>query len=328
MNLQVDTEEIKRAVKIHDYVEKLEKLTTLSLKSSPIFLGLPDKQILLQIPVILRDSYEYVEQLYEDVSDHDCLFKAMRTGWRYIYSNNKIIPKTKEEYFQQLQKSHALHVAKQLGYLVPTIFGQGKQFCYGQYEAFHAAYDIFHSQGAYLSKLNSYGLADNSKNWQKQVKLISSQFIVPGTKSYHHKTPYIIDQLWITSNGKNRARLLGLEIAGEHHFLNEGKSKTLGKEEYLKELGYEMYYVASWWCRVDPYRVICEFLKASGIFPDAVKYLIGSELKTINEYKCGICHGPMVRWGWDWIQRYQVNGSTVLAHKSCVIHHPKSLQKC
>lgn len=329
MNLQLEAEDIKRAIKIHEYIGKLEKLTTLSLKTSPIFLGLPSKNILLEMPVSIKDSYEYVEQLYEDISDNDLLFKAMKTGWRFMDASFKMIPATKEEYFQQLHKSHAFHVAKQRGFLVPSKLRQERQFCYGQYEAFHAVHEIFQRRvlESDLSKPQNSNSLSNSQYWQKKVKLITSQFIVPGAESNPNQLPYIFDQLWVISEEQNQFRLLGLEIAGEHHFLNEGKSKTLGKEKYLKELGYEMYYVASWWCRVDPYRVICEFLRASGIFPDATNYLVGSQLKNINEYKCGICHSPMVRWGWDWIQKCQIGNSTVLAHKSCVNHHHQNLQK-
>lgn len=321
MNVQVEAEEIKRAAKIHDYIKSLEKLTNLSLRASPILLGAPSKQIIFDIPVYSKHSYEYVEQLYQEFSEHNCLFKAMRTGWQHINSNHKIIPNNKEEYFQQLSNSHVFHVAKNYGYSVPSKFLQEKQFCYGQYEAYYAVHEMFYGNAfaGYSKYFNYYNNTDTSTKWYEKIKLIATQFIVPGSES-EYKTPYIFDQLWVVSNVPNRVRLLGLEIAGEHHFLNEGKSKTLGKEKYLKELGYEMYYVASWWCRVDPYRVICEFLQAAGLVPDATSYLIGSELKTIDDYRCGICHAPMVRWHWDWIQECQVGGSTVFAHKSCATH--------
>lgn len=233
----------------------------------------------------------------------------------------KLVPNTKERYFQQLNNSHAFRIAKERGYLVPDCLLEKKQFCYGQYEAYYAVHEILQSNvGVGSSKADSHNSIRSYIEWYKNVKLITTQFIVPSSlhKSSIPSIPYIIDQLWVFCQNINQVRLIGLEIAGEHQVLNGGKSKTLGKNQYLKELGYEMYQVASWWCRVDPYRVICEFLNISGIFPDATKYLIGSELNSIDEYICGICHAPMVRWDWDWIQECQVDNSTVLAHKNCV----------
>ena len=314
-------QEINRAVKIHDYIEKLEKLTNLSLKNSPIILGLSSQKNIFDLPPHTKDSYEYVEQLYEDVSDHDLLFKAMRTGWSYLNSSRKLFPETKEEYYRQLIKSYAFHKAKQLGYLIPDSQLKEKQVCHGEYEAYYAVHEIFHGHalGIWEKKSDFDYFMYNYANWHKNVKLITSQFVVPSSL-HENIAPYILDQLWLVSNDKNQVRLLGLEISGEHHFFNRIDSKTLGNENHLKSLGYEMYYVPSWWCRVDPYRVICEFLDLSGIFPDALRYLIGSELNSIDEYICGICHAPMVRWNWDWIQKCKIGNSTVLAHKSCAVH--------
>jgi len=312
-----DVQEIKHAVKIHDYIENLEKLTKLSLKSSPIILGLPSQKIILEIPKQSKPCYEYVEQLYEDISDHDLLFKAMKTGWQYINSNYKKITKTKEEYFQQLNSSHGFHVAKERGYLIPDSLLRKKQFCYGQYEAYYGVHEIFYGNalGIWLSKSNFYNMHSYAEIYEN-VKLITSQFIVPSSVE-NHSTPYMLDQLWVVSHAVNQVRLLGLEIAGEHHFFNGLQSKTFGEEKYLKKLGYEMYQLASWWCRVDPYRVISEFLSVSGIFPDAINHLIGSELNSIDKYVCGVCGAPMVRWGWDWIQECKIGNSTLLAHKHC-----------
>ena len=315
----MNVEEIQRAVKIHDYIKELEEFTSLSLKKSPIILKAPRQKVLVEIPNFHKSSYEYVEQLYEDISDHDLLFKALRTGWSYIRSGCRMIPKSKEEYFQQLIQSHAFHTAKERGYLIPDNFLSETQIYHGEYEAYYAVREIIYGNalGVWLKKANFEKFLQNYGKCYNGVKLITTQFIVPNSNK--NTVPHILDQLWVISHDKNRVRLLGLEIDGEHHLLNGVQSKTLGKENYLKSLGYEMYHVASWWCRVDPYRVICEFLKRAGIFPNATDYLIGSELNSIDEYICGICCGPMVRWDWDWIQKCQIGNSTVLAHKSCVI---------
>ena len=315
----MDAQEIKSALRIHDYIGQLEKLTKLSLKKLPIILGAPKKKIIFNVPVTGKPCSEYVEQLYEDIGDHNLLLQSLKTGWHYLNSNQKIPSITKEKCFQQLNSSHAFRVAKQRGYQIPEDCLNTKQFCYGQFEAYSAVNDIFNGTGLgiWSLKSNFYKFMHSYANFYKSVKLINSQFIVPSS-GYQFSTPYIFDQLWIIAHEVNKIRLLGLEVAGEQHFLSGGQSKTLGQGKYLEELGYEMYHVASWWCRVDPYRVICEFLHESGIFPEAKNYLIGSEIESIDKYVCGICHAPMVRLGWDWIQKCQVGSETVYAHKYCV----------
>jgi len=73
---------------------------------------------------------------------------------------------------------------------------------------------------------------------------------------------------------------------------------------------------ASYVCRVDPYRVICEFQNIR-YFPRRYSILIGSELlNSIDEYVCGILAAPM-----RWIgigPRMACN--SVLPHKNCVNH--------
>lgn len=314
----MDIQEIKSAVRIHEYIGQLERLTKLSLKSSPIILGSPKRKIVFDVPVSSKPCSEYVEQLYEDISDHDLLHQALRTGWHYINSNQNIITNTKEKYFQQLNSSHAFRKARQLGYQIPDNCLKTKQFCYGQYEAYSAIHELLNGNALSVWSSNSKSHFIHSyAEFYKTVKLITSQFIVPSS-GYQFSIPYIFDQLWVISHGINQVRLLGLEVAGEQHFLNGGQSKTLGNEKYLEELGYETYQVASWWCRVDPYRVLSEFLTESGIFPQSGNYLVGAELDSIDKYVCGICHAPMVRLGWDWIQKCQLGSQTIFAHKHCV----------
>jgi hypothetical protein len=114
-------------------------------------------------------------------------------------------------------------------------------------------------------------------------------------------------------------RLIGLEIDGEHHFQSE-ENILRDRERDLKlaAMGYEMYHVAGWWCRIDPIRVIHEFLQSAGIFPDAVSKLKGSHWQSIDEYKCGICHQPIVRHEDYWFQKIKYRDSIVIAHESCV----------
>jgi len=318
--------EIQRAEKIHDYIQKLEKLTNIPLRSSPIILSSPRQQVSLELPLEeIKQSYEYVEQIYEDIGEHELVFKAIKTGWEYLNSGYKIVPTSKEEYFRQINEAYVFQSARERGYTVSEDYFKEHKFCYGQYETYYAVHEIM-QRNAFdflLSKSYSPSFIHTYANWYKCIKLISTQFIIP-TTTIEKKIPHILDQLWIISHNINQLRLLGIEIVGEGKFLSRNQPRTSVNNEFLNQLGYEIYQVASWWCRVDPYRVICEFLKASGIFPDATKYLIGAELNTIDEYVCGICHAPMVRWGWDWIQRYQIGNSTVLAHKDCVMRKQHS----
>ena len=317
-------QDIEHAVRVHDYIATLEELTDSSLKTSPIVLGVPSQPIILKMSDSPKSYSEYVEPLYEDIGDHDLLFKAMRTGWPCINSYSKKIPKQQEKYCQQWNHAHAFGIAKERGYSVADELLKEQQVAYGECEAYYAVRETLHGKnsGIWLRKPNFDSFVKSYIRWHKSVKLITSQFIIPSS-GYENTVPYILDQLWLIAHNDDCVRLLGLEIDGEHHIFNRGQSKTLGRDKYLKELGYELYRVASWWCRVDPYRVVCEFLKASGIFPDALNYLIGSELTSINEYKCGLCHAPMVRSNWDWIQECQIGRSTVLAHKSCITHQEK-----
>lgn len=312
-------QDIEHAVKVHEYIATLEELTDLPLKTSSVILEAPSQTIIFEMSDFPKSCSEYVEPLYEDIGDHDLLFKAMRTGWSSINSYSKKVPKQQEKYCQQWNHDHALNIAKERGYPVADELLK-QQVAYGECEAYHAVREILHGRnsGIWLRKPNFDLFVRDYIRWHKSVKLITSQFIAPSS-GYRNTIPYILDQLWLVAHNENQVRLLGLEVNGEHHIFNHGQSKTFGRDKYLKELGYELYRVASWWCRVDPYRVVCEFLKVSGIFPDALDYLIGSELTSIRDYRCGICHIPMVRSSWDWIQKCQIGSSTVLAHKSCVI---------
>jgi hypothetical protein len=118
-----------------------------------------------------------------------------------------------------------------------------------------------------------------------------------------------------TSN--NDIRLLGVEIDGETHLTEEGRLKDKERDLKLAALGYEIYHVAGWWCRIDPYRVICEFLKASRLCSSSVEYLIGKDLSSINDYKCVICGYQMVRADDDWLQYIDEGPYSGFAHRCC-----------
>jgi len=320
-------QDVAHAVRVHDYIATLEELTDLSLKDSPIILESPSQPVILKIPNLQKSYSEYVEPLYEDIGDHDLLFKAIRTGWPSMNSCARKVPRQQIKYGQQWNHAYALNIAQQRGYIVADDLLK-QQVAYGEYEAYYAAREILYGKTAEIwsRKPNFKTFVQDYIHWHTRVKLLTSQFIVPSSQQ-RDALPYVLDQLWLVAHDDHRVRLLSLEVDGEHHIFNKGRSKTLGRDSHLKKLGYETYRVASWWCRVDPYRVVCEFLKVSGIFPDAMNYLIGAELNSIDEYKCGICQAPMVRSSWNWIQKCQIGHSTVLAHSSCVTGHSLEQEK-
>lgn len=204
----------------------------------------------------------------------------------------------------------ALAFAKKIGYSVPDDFLKEKKISYSEEEAFYAAYMIVSN--------NFYFWEDHtpSNNWRSFVCQLSGQFLVPDP-IMKSKTPYILDQLWIVSDTNSQVRLIGLEIDGENHLNDENKKKDEKRDVMLAAMGYEIYHVAGWWCRIDPYRVICDFLSSCGIFPDAEKYIIGQKLKSISDYVCELCGRPMVRWDVDWIHEVEKEGKYILAHRDC-----------
>ncbi len=110
-----------------------------------------------------------------------------------------------------------------------------------------------------------------------------------------------------------------LEVDEPIHFTSANRKKSRRRDVMLAAMGYEVYHVPSWWCAVDPYRVIAEFVTAAGLSPEACASFVGHELRTISDYICDHCGEPMVRWDDDWIREvYRGSGSPSLVHKQCV----------
>ena len=207
---------------------------------------------------------------------------------------------------------NALEVAKNRGYYVPEEYlSQNNYISYSEFLAYRAAYDLI------LNYSLNLGYNILRANWKEKLMFFTGQFIIPDPLN-KNKTPYIIDQLWVIRTSKTQVRLIGLEIDGEHHFQSEENIlRDRERDLRLAAMGYEMYHVAGWWCRIDPIRVIHEFLQSAGIFPDAVSKLKGSHLQSIDEYKCGICHQPIVRHNDHWFHQIKYRDSIVIAHESC-----------
>jgi len=146
---------------------------------------------------------------------------------------------------------------------------------------------------------------------------LTGQFIVPDPLE-EWKAPYLLDQLWIMLYPDRKVRLIGLEVDGEVHLEPEQRARDRRRDVMLAAMGYEIYRVAGWWCRIDPFRVICEFLSASNLLPDANQRPVTSRFQTINDYVCDYCGNPLYRRDEDWIEEIEYEGRSVIMHGGCV----------
>src|SRR5215208_3282003 len=96
--------------------------------------------------------------------------------------------------------------------------------------------------------------------------------------------------------------------------LNQKNELKTERDVMLAARGYEIYRVAGWWCRIDPFRVICEFLSASKLLPDAHKRLATSRFRTIDDYMCDYCGHPLYRREEDWIREFEHEGQNLVVH--------------
>jgi hypothetical protein len=127
----------------------------------------------------------------------------------------------------------------------------------------------------------------------------------------------LLDQLWIMLYPNRKVILVGLEVDGEVHLEPEQRAKDRRRDVMLAARGYEIYRVAGWWCRIDPYRVVCEFLSASNLLPDAQKRLATSRFQTIDDYICDYCGNPLSRWDEEGIQEVEHEGQNLVVHWCC-----------
>jgi len=314
-------------------LRKPDTQTIHTISPNPVFSGIPEdwgpediqrillgwrvlsgKQLAESIPFPDNTEVEYRKKWFNG-GDHDLLKEIMNSGrvplaWRESWTPDE--PRTLKD---------ALAVAKSRGYSVPEKYlEKGDKVTYSEAEAFYAAYAFV--SGNFISWRYDSDIGnrwDIVKRWNQCrsfVCQLTSQFIVPDPID-ENKTPYFLDQLWIYATSSNQVRLIGLEIDGETHLDEQVSKRDHVRDVMLAAKGYEIYHVAGWWCRIDPYRVICEFLNASGIFPNAQKYIIGHGFGSISDYVCELCHQPMVRWDDDWIVQTELNEQEIIVHNSC-----------
>ncbi len=214
------------------------------------------------------------------------------------------------------QYQHALEIAKERGYQVPHKFlAEESQQSYSEKESFHAAYTFVSGQPAGFWGRAFWDVPDIRK-WTMDLCQLTGQFIIPDPLE-KTKTPYFLDQLWILLLPNRRIRLIGLEIDGENHLEADRVERDGRRDAMLAAMGYEVYHVAGWWCRIDPYLVIAEFLRASGICEVAPNFVTGAK-QSINAYTCDLCHELMVRWDHSDIEQAEIGGRLVTGHRFCI----------
>ncbi|MBD1838866.1 hypothetical protein [Coleofasciculus sp. FACHB-501] len=310
-----DSEDVMRGIKIQNNLMNSERDIGLNLKDSPIILRRPSRKIIHQVH---RDSNLDAESVMRsEIGDHHTLMECLNInlhGLREKYARkadflNDCDPPSHTDAFKR---------AKLLGYKIPQSYLQEEKVSYGEKEAYHAAWMMV-SLNWYLSLLPS----SFWEEWRESVYKINfftSQFIVPQFSSLdrYKYTPYILDQLWVVRESNSTVRLIGLEVDGEHHFkTDEQKEKDSQRDERLANMGYEMYHVAAWWCRVDPYRVISEVLEATDITPGILDNFYYSDFKSIDDYRCDFCKNLIVRYNQEDLVVKKCGKDRLKFHQSC-----------
>ncbi len=272
------------------------------LRESSIILGTPPTEQLRTLGQETSDKVtERDAEAWLQCGEHRLLMKLIANG---------VIPEGRLDGRTQPHSHHfAFRIAAERGYDVPPHFYDTPRSYNTEEEAWYALQNMLSGSPGIWKWTASFG----HREMFSSVAQVRAQFIVPDA-FYDDKTPYIVDQLWIVRVGSRKVRLICLEIDGPGH-LREDRQKAKARDLKLTSLGYEVYHVAGWWCQVDAYRVICEFVSKAGIFPRALEGLIGSELRRIEDYICDKCGKPMIRRDDNWIQ--ELNEGRSLAHRVC-----------
>lgn len=262
-----------------------------------------------------REEFEELVNQWSLGGHHELLMEILE---------KKIIPKDwheKRHIGHPPTLKYAQERALGIGHRVPQKYIKEDRNSYSENEAYHAAQMIVRGDCRFLDSINFLNLRGFLKHRFRQL---TGQFIIPDPTD-PKKTPYFIDQLWIASepNPKNindkatNIRLICLEIDGEPHLTKESQKKQEYRDFKLNEMGYEVYHLAGWWCRIDPYKAICAFLSEAGLVPN-IDNDFSFSIFSISDYICNHCEKPMVRWDVDWIQVVENEfGKKEFLHKLC-----------
>lgn len=186
----------------------------------------------------------------------------------------------------------AYQEANKRGFDIPeSMLDEREESSYGETEAFYAAKEI--SSGRF-----TFPLEHEDHQRLRQVVQVSSSFLIPHWKP--GAPPFVADQLWIVGGPGQTVRLLILEVDGEYHLDPERQRKDERRDAHFNELGYEVYRVAGWWARIDPFRVIMDVLeRAMGM--KSLRSALQFAPSSIGDYRCFACGKPMTRWDDNWI---------------------------
>jgi hypothetical protein len=289
---------ITQAQRGHSYVAP-------AFRSSPIILRKPDQHIYHQLGKKGRDNSFDPESAFEK-----WLYYRDHYGLDALLSHGFVpdIHSQLEEYSEAADHGETMKRAADMGYTVKREWLDSRKASYGESEALVAARRLLTGCFDCFDK----AFWDTARTMPLRVNMLTGSFPIP--KSNEPGTiAYIADQLWLTS-AEQGIRKVVLEIDGEQHLGPDRFTSDCSRDARMTELGYEVYRVAAWWARVDPYRVIAEFLDISGILPEASRYILGC-FDGIDEYRCAECGELMVRWDIDWIQHNRVGKA---CHAACI----------
>jgi hypothetical protein len=337
--------EIESGLKVHKSVKK-------ELKCSPIILSTPNVEMLH--PLHLPDKGSTRTQLSPEQWRNEAFIRTLTTGYKVAAD---LVPPVddrelglRKEWFEggdhkllmrmlsegrvpyawrerndpesPVTTTRAFKTAQARGYSVPPRFLTNREVSFSEREAFYAGHIIarghFREINPCLNDIEGeeQSYDDQFSSFRSSLCQLTGQFIVPDPLE-DWKAPYLLDQLWIMLYPNRKVRLIGLEVDGEVHLEPEKRANDRRRDVMLAYLGYEIYRVAGWWCRIDPFRVICEFLSASNLLPNAHKRLVTSRFRTIDDYICDHCGNPLYRREEDWIQEVEHEGRNFVVHWCC-----------
>jgi hypothetical protein len=196
-----------------------------------------------------------------DVSEHYALQDLLRLGRIPLGIPSSVL----------IPLDVALRNVADLGYRVPVGLIKHAEQLEGESSAFEAAHHLM------------------TRRFCPLVFCFAPRFVVPDPFE-SIKTARIFDQLWIVRDdvGSRHVRLLALNIDRTNSLRDSDNALR------FSAMGYELYHAMEPWARVDPQRVIFEFLQLAGI-PPIMSFQRPAPGPTISDYKCEYCKGPMIR---------------------------------
>jgi hypothetical protein len=258
-----------------------------------------------QIPYIKRSEKEilFIQELWQSWI-HLPNYKLLKA---FVKMGEVPDDSFRDEGNDPLPLHQALLNGRQLGYNIPDSFLVPRKTNRAKGEAYYAARDL---------KRRQIRFSDEGRVVRK-ISSLSSGFLIPDPDE-DWKVPFVIDQFWVVQERNARLRFIALEIDNEYSLSEENQAKAVIRDEKLSRQGIEVYHIAGWWCMVDAWRAICEFLQEANIYSMAGHYFHNPKLDSISSYICQRCNEPMIRWDDYWIQEISDEyGDKILVHDAC-----------